>query len=351
MVHDAGGQAKTTPRAAADRPATTLTVATLMLVLALAGCIGSKDVATPETPQVTSNATNATTGTGTHFTWNATNESTYLAVGFEVTNRTEWETTYTTNATWNDTKAMLSLTKTWTEPFEGHVPEWVGSGSVRRNSCTWNRTSPSEPEECPRRDWTTTGGGGAAGTFDPGRYVMYQAAYGAENASLQRTLETEKPVTVHWVDEGSTHLLPLKDEDATPSYPQGAVQFNAANTTTFQDPYAAYLEFMGLYTQRKPSFTVSGAGSFELEFTRYPKYQICQGGVCRGNFGGFWYSGPNTGTMPERVPFAAWTAHNGTWMARAEGGVQHPTGAGIPFWGVLEDPVFVAEDGTITFGG
>lgn len=350
MARDRGARRATSPDPPADRPATALSVATVMIAVALAGCLGATDGTDLKAPEAASNATNAT-GTGTRFVWNATDNSTYLAVGFEVTTRTKWEMGSESNATWNDTKAAISRTQIWDAPFEGHTPDAGAFGESRRDSCSSNRSSANQPEDCPRRDWQGGGATTFGGTLDPGRYVFWQAEFGAERAEIGIWLETDKPVTVHWVDQGSTRLTLLTDNDATPGYRRGAVQFNADNQSMFHDPYVGYLTFMGHSTKREPSFKVKSAAGFGAKFTREPTYEICRPGQCTGSFPGFYYEGPETGPVPEKVPFAQWAGSAGTWYARARGGFRDPDGAGMPFWAVLEDPRFVTENGTIAFGG
>lgn len=332
-------------RAAARRRVALWLVVVPLALTALAGCLGGSGALEP---------VSATTGSGdgtapdpqypmngTEFEWNVTGGPTYFAVAVKVQRSTNYKNTFYQEATWNKTRAYLTTRQRWSDwSADGeHTPAIAGFYFQHQTSCLTGDADPDQPEDCPRRNWSSEPGEASmGGTLFPGTHLIWQAVYGADTASLRMRLETFEPVEVLWTEEGSTRLIELEDRDATATYPQGAVQFHANASVDEADPYFGTLMFVGSEIRRGPSYEVRGPQSFD--FIRDPR-------VRPGTFGGFYYYGPETDLLPGRVPFAQFSAQAGEWNVRAHGGVRSPSGAGIPLLGIVEDPRFVDDEGLI----
>lgn len=314
------------PRKAVFPRAGTVGVA---LLVVLTGCMGLGATDPTQTSRPDSGPKNVSEGppwTGTSFTWTTDGDHTYFAISVEVESRTDYEREFSNNASWNDTRGYLT---TGQRLYKGlnHTARIAGAAFTQGDTCSEGDTDgrPTEPEDCPTQDWTNQGAWTVEGFLKPGRYVIFQAAFGADRANLTMSLRTENPVTVHWIDRGHTRLVELRDRDRTFTYPQGEVQHNANATFATDDPYFGVFSWTGYYRMR-PDYEIHAPGG-EYSFTR------------RHPQPGFW-------DHEFRVHmYAEYSARAGTTQVFANGGLRATDGAGFPMLGILEDPAFVDDQG------
>lgn len=321
-------------------------IGALLVAVALAGCLGvaqpagSEPVGGTVPAGDTSGDGNATT-VGTNFTWNVSGGPTYFAVAYKPRTDGHIETEWDVNATWRRTRAYLLSEQVFFGPLEGHTADnGVGGYFEQADSCTDTDAEPTQPEGCPRRNWTATGSVGTGGNLAKGRYLRLFTAYGADRATFGITFDTDVPIEILWTDRGATRLVELRDQDGETTYPQGRAQFNANATRTMNGSYFALLDFVGSSTTH-PNFRVDGPRTHRFTWVPNP---FCISPPCFGN--GYVYS-DGMSTAPERMRRAQYAARAGTWEAWGHGGLRYPYGAGFPLWGIVEDPRFVDENGQL----
>lgn len=321
----------------------------LLLAVPLAGCIGVAPSAGPgisdgsAAPPARTAADNATRR-DTNFSWHVSGGPTYFVFAYRAETDGKYEMGFDVNATWTDRRAYLFISQGYHGPLEGHIAHPAGFYIAHRDSCTDDTEgTPSQPEQCERRNWTESGRVGRGGNLATGVYMQFVAAYGADRATLNVSLDTSEPVEILWTDQGSTRLVELLDHDVERTYPQGAVRFNANASLSADSSYFAHLELAGV-SRIRPDYRISGPDTHR--FLRQPEVCVDPIHTCRP--GGYYYSrGPRTST-PQKVGFAQYSAQAGNWTAQARGGLRSQSSAGLPVWGIIEDPRFVDDEGRLT---
>lgn len=261
-------------------------------------------------------------------------EENFLALRFDLHSPTSYKLTADISATWNASKAYLVRMVVMTDVDDAGVLR-AGRFKERDTTCSDDRVPGNGT--CPVRKISIRRSPTMRGSLRPGSYVVYIAGFGADDAKMSMTLETNQTHRRVGHQSLDSEIIILDQMDG-----ESGEEFNRSESFAVRAVAAfGVFDTAGAY-DREPTYEVEHRR--RISFTRR-----CP--PTTGSGGDFQPSCPGYNTSEGYSVFTpAWIMPTGVVHVRVEGGEKAgPGDTGLPIVGHVPAPLFLIDDDHSTF--